>query len=235
MKEGREMTIMNEPLADAREMFAVHTMFCREYGLMPGLVREVTPGDGQRAALVADHVALMNLLLDFHHSGEDKHVWPRLRERCPGEYAALVEVMEEQHRTIHACRLRVTEAEQGWRGNAPADARDALADAIDQFLAALTGHLALEEEHIVPLIEGYITEAEWSVVGQEAAGTEVPPDKLPAIFGMLMYEGDPAAIDMIVSHMPVEVQPVIKDLASQAYAVYAEELYRTATPPRVSG
>jgi hypothetical protein len=228
------MTIVNEPLADPRAMFTIHTMFRREYGLMPGLVREVTPGDGQRAALVADHIALVNLVLDFHHSGEDKHVWPPLRKRCPDECAALVDLMEDQHHTIHTYLLRVTEAGQAWRVSASADARDALADAIDQFLAALTEHLVLEEERVVPLIGEYVTESEWGAVAQEE-GSEFPPDKILTVFGMLMYEGDPAAIDTIVTHMPVEVQPVIKDLGSQAYTAYATQLYGTATPPRVKG
>jgi hypothetical protein len=227
-----EAPMTNEPLADARDMFAVHTMFRREFGLMPGLVREVAPGDGQRAALVADHVVLVNQVLDFHHSGEDKHVWPRLRERCPDECVALVDTMEDQHHTIHAYLLRVNAAEQAWRGVASADDRDALAGAIDQFLAALTEHLALEEERVVPLIEQYITQSEWSLVAQEG-GQEFPPDKLPTIFGMVQYEGDPAVIDMIVSHMPAEVRPIIKDLGSQSYGAYAKELYGTATPPRI--
>ena len=71
-------------------------------------------------------------------------------------------------------------------------------------------------------------------VAQEQ-GAEVPPDKLPAVFGMFMYEGDPAAIDLAVADMPAEVQPVIRDLAPKAYAAYAQELYGTATPPRVRG
>ena len=76
--------MVDEPLADARDMFAVHTMFRREFGLMPGLVRAVAPGDKQRTMLVADHVALVSKVLDLHHSGEDKHIWPRLRERSTG-------------------------------------------------------------------------------------------------------------------------------------------------------
>ena len=227
-----ETTMTNEPLADARDMFTIHTMFRREFGLMPGLVREVAPGDGQRAALVADHVVFVSTVLDFHHSAEDKHVWPRLRERCPGDCAALVDVMEDQHHTIHGYLLQVTEAQQAWRDSPTADTRDALAHAVDQFLAALTEHLALEEERVVPLIGKHITQAEWDLVAQEG-GAEFPPDTLPTIFGMVQYEGDPEIIDMIVSQMPPEAQPVIKDVAAQAYAAYAKELYGTATPPRV--
>jgi hypothetical protein len=33
------VTTLNESLADPRDMFAPHTMFRREFGLMPGLVR----------------------------------------------------------------------------------------------------------------------------------------------------------------------------------------------------
>ena len=226
--------MVNEPLADASDMFMVHTMFRREFGLMPDLVRAVAAGDGERVALVAGHVDLVALTLDTHHSEEDKHVWPRLRERCHDECAALVDVMQDQHHTVHTYLLRVTEAAQAWRDSTSTDARDALADAIGPLLAALTEHLALEEERIVPLIEKYITEAEWSLVPQDAAAN-FPPDKLTVVFGMTIYEADPAVIDQTVAHMPAEARPVIKDLATQAYAAYAKELYGTSTPPRVTG
>ena len=104
------MTTINEPLADARDMFAVHTMFRREFRLMPGLIRAVTAGDTRRATLVADHVALVSGVLNAHHSAEDQHIWPLLRERCPEECAPLIEVMEDQHHAIHTRLLQATEA-----------------------------------------------------------------------------------------------------------------------------
>ncbi|HEY6497437.1 MAG TPA: hypothetical protein VIZ43_29515, partial [Trebonia sp.] len=64
------MTMTEEPLADARDMFAVHTMFRREFGLMPGLIRG-TAADTGRAAVVAAHVALVAEVLHLHHTGED--------------------------------------------------------------------------------------------------------------------------------------------------------------------
>ena len=228
------MTTPNEPLADARDMFAAHTMFRREFGLMPGLVRAVAVGDTQRSAQVADHIVVVSGVLNHHHSGEDKYIWPRLRERCPDDCAPLVDVMEDQHHAIHNGLLQVAQAGQAWRDSAAADARDALAGAIDRLLPVMNEHLALEEDRVVPLIEKFVTQAEYGRVAQEQ-GAEVPPDKLPAVFGMFMYEGDPAAIDLAVADMPAEVQPVIRDLAPKAYAAYAQELYGTATPPRVRG
>ena len=223
----------SEPLTDARDMFAVHTMFRREFGLMPDLVRGVRADDKQRVTVVADHLGLVSGVLHHHHSGEDKHVWPRLRERCPEEIASVVAVMEEQHEAIHKGYLQVEDALGAWRESASAEARDALAGVIDQLLPVLNEHLALEEEQVVPLIEKYITAAEYALVPQEG-NAATPQDKLPAIFGMIMYEGAPEVIDRIVSEMPAEVQPVIKDLATKAYAAYAKELYETATPPRVT-
>jgi hemerythrin-like domain-containing protein len=214
-------------------MFTAHTMFRREFGLMPGLVQAVTAGDTQRAALVADHVALVSDVLSEHHSGEDKYIWPHLRERCPEECALLVGVMEDQHYAIHAALLQVTEAARAWRDSASADARDALAGALGRLLPVTTEHLALEEERVVPLIEKHVTQAEYAHVAQGQAA-HIPPDKLPAAFGMIMYEADPAVIDMIVAELPAEIQPVIKPLATTAYAAYAKELYGTATPPRVT-
>ena len=228
------MTTVNEPLADARDMFAAHTMFRREFGLMPGLVRAVGAGDKQRSALVADHVAMVTGVLNHHHSGEDTYVWPRLRERCPEDCAALVDVMDDQHHATHNGLLRVAQAGQAWRDSASAEARHALAGAIERLLPVMNEHLALEEERVVPLIEKYVTQAEYAHVAQEQ-GVDVPPDKLPAVFGMFMYEADPAAIDLAVAEMPPEVQPVIRDLAPKAYAAYAEELYGTPAPPRVRG
>ena len=228
------MTTPNEPLADARDMFAAHTMFRREFGLMPGLVRPVAVGDTRRSALVADHIVVLSGVLNHHHSGEDKYIWPRLRERCPDDCAPLVDVMEDQHHAIHNGLLQVALAGQAWRDRGAADARDARAGAIDRLLPVMNEHLALEEDRVVPLIEKFVTQAEYGRVAQEQ-GAEVPPDKLPAVFGMFMYEGDPAAIDLAVADMPAEVQPVIRDLAPKAYAAYAQELYGTATPPRVRG
>jgi hemerythrin-like domain-containing protein len=228
------MTTVNEPLADARDMFAAHTMFRREFGLMPGLVRAVAAGDTQRSALVADHVAMVSSVLNHHHFGEDTYVWPRLRERCPDDCAGLVDVMEEQHHAIHTGLLQVAQAGEAWRDSAPADARHTLVGAIDRLLPVMTEHLALEEERVVPLIEKYVTQAEYGRLAQEPSA-EIPPDKLPVLFGMFMYEAEPAAIDLAVAEMPPEVRPVIRDLAPQAYAAYAEELYGTPAPPRVTG
>jgi hemerythrin-like domain-containing protein len=224
---------LSEPAADPRDMFAAHTMFRREFGLMPGLVRAVTPGDKPRATLVADHIALVSGVLSQHHAAEDRHIWPRLRERCPKECGPLVDVMEDQRHAIRSCLLQVSTALPPWRDSASARARGALAGAIDRLIPVITEHLALEEERVVPLIVKHITDAEYAAQAHEHAA-HIPPDKLLTVLGMIMYHGDRVVSDLILAEMPVEVQPTIKDLAVQAYAAYATDLYGTATPPRAT-
>jgi hypothetical protein len=142
--------------------------------------------------------------------------------------------MEDQHHAVRTRLLQVSKAMQPWRDSASARARGALAGAIDQLIAVITEHLALEKERVGPLIVKHITDAEYAVLAQEHAA-HIPPGKLPAVLGMIMYHGDPAVSDMILSQMPVEVRPAIKDLAARAYAAYATDLHGTATPPRATG
>ena len=77
--------------------------------------------------MVGDHVALMSRMLHLHHWGEDKHIWPLLRECGAGKVTQIVDVMEEQDERIHQEYLRVGEALAAWRGHAPAGGGDALA------------------------------------------------------------------------------------------------------------
>jgi hypothetical protein len=235
--EGRmtmtPVTTPGEPAADRRDLAAAHAMFRREFGLMPGLVRAVTPGDQPRATLVAGHIALVSGLLSQHHAAQDRHIWPRLRDRCPRECGPLASVIEDQRHAIDACLLQVSTALPPWRDSASARAAGALAGAIDRLTAAITEHLALAEERVVPLTAEHITDAEYAAWAQDQAA-DTPPDKLLTVFGMIMYHGDPAVSDTILAGMPVEVQPAIKDLAVQAYAAYAKDLYGTPTPSRAT-
>jgi hypothetical protein len=220
-----------ESVADARDMSVVHAMFRREFGLMPGLVRAVAAGDSARAALVAGHVALMSEGLAAHHQGEDDHIWPVLRERCPGECAPLITVMEDQHHVIHDRLAQVAKAARSWRPDASAGPRDVLAQAVEELLAITRDHLTLEEERVVPLIEKYLTQAEYLLAPQESQAA-LPPDKLLIGLGMALYGGSQDDVDAIVGHVPAQQRPTLTEQASSAYAAYAEKLYGTATPPR---
>jgi Hemerythrin HHE cation binding domain len=94
---------------DPFEMALVHSGFRRELHNAAGLVGGVSAGDSRRAAVVYEHIDFMMTAVHFHHSAEDRVVWPRLFARAPGRAAELTR-MEDAHRTIDdACeRVRAT-------------------------------------------------------------------------------------------------------------------------------
>lgn len=225
------MTNIDVPLADIRDMYAVHTVLRRELGLVSKLVGDVAEGDTQRSGVVGDHLDLMLGFLHTHHSGEDAHIWPRLLERAPREVEPVVHTMESQHHAIETAQAEIVERLKTWRGNPSADSSAALAVAVDRLNLLLNEHLDVEETVTLPIIAEHITAAEWNSMVQEG-GADVPPEQLPLMFGMMMYDGDPEVVQLAVDNMPPEIRPVVKDLAAQAYADYARVVYGTATPPR---
>jgi hemerythrin-like domain-containing protein len=224
--------MMNEPLADIRDMYMAHAMFRREFGLAPALVRDVADGDVQRAVVVADHLKVVDNSLHHHHAAEDAHLWPRLAERAGAEAGPVVRVMEEQHGAIGALLDEARAGLAQWRGSAGAVQGEAIAGTLGRLHEHLVEHLAVEEDSALPLIEKNITAAEWGQMIAESAG-DVAPEQIPLIFGMMAYEADPGTVRDIIAQLPPEVSGVIGDLASQSYAAHAQQLYGTATPARI--
>ncbi|MFC9083558.1 hemerythrin domain-containing protein [Streptomyces sp. NPDC057062] len=224
--------MVDEPLADVRDMYMAHTMFRREIGLAPALVRDVADGDVERAAIVADHFKVVDNSLHHHHVAEDIHLWPRLTERAGAQVAPVVKAMEDQHTTIGALLDEARSRMEAWRDTADATEGELLATSLSRLHAHLVEHLALEEDLALPLIEKHITAAEWGRMIADGAG-DVTPDQIPLIFGMMAYEADPRTVRDIIAQMPPEVAAMIGDLAPKSYAAHAELVYCTPTPARI--
>jgi hypothetical protein len=101
----QEATMSIEPLADVRDMYMAHTMFRREIGLAPALIRDVADGDFERAAIVAEHLDIVETILDHHHRCEDGHLWERLIDRAGPDV--------EEERAIPLIEKHITAAEWG--------------------------------------------------------------------------------------------------------------------------
>lgn len=220
-----------EPMADMREMYLAHSMFRREFGLLPALISGVGAADAKRAGVVAQHFELIHSSLHHHHEGEDRFVWPVLTARVPRVATPIVATMEAQHAGLDKVLADLTSGLGEWRSTADPVSGAALAEAAARLSALLAGHLAAEEEQAVPLIERYVTAAEW---GQAVAAgaADVKPDELPLALGMMIYEGDPELIREIVGHMPPEIRPVIADLAAGQFAAYCERVHGTPAPAK---
>jgi hypothetical protein len=222
----------NEPLADVRDMYMAHIMFRREIGLAADLVRAAA-GDVERAAVVADHLTLVDSVLEHHHQGEDKHIWPKLLDRA-GDAGPIVQVMEEQHGAIDKLVDELRGELARWRVTADPALGTALADTVQELHTRLVEHLATEEAQALPLIERHVTAAEWAAMIADGA-QDVPPEQMALMFGLMAYEADPDTVRDIIATLPPEVGSVIGDASAQAFAAYAQRVHGTATPARIGG
>jgi hemerythrin-like domain-containing protein len=221
----------SEPYADVREMYMAHTMFRREFGLLPALISGVRAGDTARARVVAEHFDLIHTVLYHHHHAEDAYLWPRLLSRAPEPAAPVVATMEAQHGELDKVIDDLTAGLRDWRAGADPARGTALAEAAARLAGLLAEHLAAEEERALPLIARYVTAPEWGEM-VAAGAADVAPEQIPLIFGLMMYEGDPEVIGEAVSHMPPEVAAVMPGLAADAFARHAEFVHGTVSPAK---
>ncbi|MEU7614216.1 hemerythrin domain-containing protein [Micromonospora sp. NPDC049204] len=219
-----------ESMADVRDMYMAHTVFRREFGLLPQLVRDVRPGDVGRAEVVGAHAEMLCHTLHLHHEGEDLLLWPRLLARGGAEAAAIVPTMEAQHHAIEEAHAAVVALLPGWRRTGHGG--DHLADAFEHLRTALTEHMAMEESEILPLAERHVTAAEWMELGEHGMG-KTPKKRLPLAFGLAMYEGDPEVIKAVLAHAPLPARLLMPIIAPRLFAAHAKRVHGTATPPRI--
>ena len=219
------------PMADVGEMYLVHTMLRREFSLLPGLIRGADRNDARRRALIGAHTQLLCQILHAHHEGEDLVLWPLLRERAAVEATQIVAIMEVQHDAIAAVhdeavrRLGVF-CRSGRDG-------EGLAAVLDDLVRVLTDHTAFEEKAVLPLAEKYVTAAEWKQMGQHGMNT-FQKRLLPLAFGMLMYEGEPAAMQRTLANVPLPARILLPIIAPRAFSRHAQRVFGTATPPKAT-
>ena len=110
-----------------------------------------------------------------------------------------------------------------------AERRDALVEALDTVHHLLAVHLDAEERTLLPLAAAYLTEDEWRAVGAAGAAA-IPKPKLPLVFGMFSYEGDPEVLATMLQHAPALPRLVVPVLAPRLYARHAAQVYGTSRP-----
>jgi iron-sulfur cluster repair protein YtfE (RIC family) len=198
---GRTQT---DILTDVSDMAVVHRAFRREFGLLPGLVRRVAPGDTARAAVLAAHARLLLTSLHLHHTSEDELLWPKLLDRCPPD-AELVERMEAQHEAVAAAIDRLGPALDRFEAEARPAVAEEVATAVEQMGAALVEHLDEEERHILPIAARHVTQAEWDQLGDHSLAGMDRRD-LPILMGAVAEEATPEEAAHLLAKLPLPVR-----------------------------
>ncbi len=218
-----------QTLLDTREMGVVHSFFRRELRLAGGLVRGVDAGDTRRAAVVADHLELVERTLHHHHTTEDELLWPLLLDRVPDELAPIVHLMESQHEQVDSLLGLIAERRGPWQQTADPQSGNELGALYDRLHTGLVEHLDAEESELLPLAARCVTKAEWDRLG-ETARREGRRSEAMLVLGMLQHDGDPEVVAMMLSSAPAPLRAVVPRLARRAFRKHALKVHGTATP-----
>ncbi len=101
--------------------------------------------------------------LHMHHSGEDRGLWPLVRELNPVA-GPLLDAMDADHARIAAEIERVTATATEYRAD-PA-AREDLSRSLDALAQVLLPHLLREEDDMMPVVARTLTQRQWDDVEQ---------------------------------------------------------------------
>ncbi|GGS09843.1 hypothetical protein GCM10010269_56160 [Streptomyces humidus] len=226
-------TATDVPMADVRDMYVAHTVFRREFGLAPGLIRGVSDGDTTRSKIVAAHLDIVLGMLLTHHEGEDLLVWPRLLERVTEEIAPMVHLMEEHHGRMHTLCDELIAQLKSWRSNASSAEGETVATTCERLNEVLFEHMGLEEKKILPLAAKYITAKEWHEFSEHALA-ETPKKNLPLGLGLALYEGDPEVMKGVLKGAPLPVRLIMPVISRRLFRSHAKKVHGTPTPPPAS-
>ena len=207
---------------DVREMVVVHRAFRREFSATAEMIRRTPDGDTRRAEVVADHLRLCLAGLHMHHTGEDVILWPLLLERAAPS-TGLVETMQAQHHGVDAHTEAIIPALAAWEATPTKVQREQLARLVEQFTAALTEHLDLEEREILPLAARHLSVDEWNSLGQHGQEAMSASQK-PIMFGLLLEDVDDSERALMLGTLPPPVRLLVRTVGAWQFARYVKRL-----------
>jgi hemerythrin-like domain-containing protein len=194
-------------------MYVMHRAFRRDLDALAAVVPTVDVGDRARWRVLGRRFGLFARFLHKHHSGEDAHLWPLLRER--GADPEVLDRLEAEHAGIDplltSCSAALADLAAG-RGDTAT--RQRLEDAATGLRDALGAHLAHEERDGMALVQRHLTPADWARLDEVFAREYGPRDVV-------------SALGWVASAVPPEVLSRLLD-SQRAMAAVARLLGRRA-------
>jgi hypothetical protein len=197
----------------------VHRTFREEFA---ALAREAAEGAGrEREPALEDQLGLMLRVLHEHHTGEDTMIWPLVRSRAP-ESAAVLDAMEAEHEELDPLIERAGDS------RVPLSERADVLAALSERLAA---HLDREEREALPLVERYLTAAEFTAIDKtqmKALGRD-----LPDLAGAVLWHATPRERELALALAPAILGIMWKLSWRRRYARRADRTYGRPAGGRV--
>ncbi len=205
------------PRPDVSDMYAVHGVFRDTLGAAPELVGGIEPGDTERTALIANYYENILSFLEAHHDGEEKLVFPLLRERCASE--DVVGRMTEEHREALRLLEEARHTLEAWP-TGDATTQKAALDSLLALNSQLVEHLDEEEELVLPLAAENLSAEEWGALpGHGMANFH--GDKIWLILGLIRERMSDAQRAAMLEHMPPPALEMWSGFGEQAFNDYS--------------
>lgn len=207
-------SVPGAPRPDVTDMFAVHNALRGSLGAGPQLVRSVEASDTARVEMISNLFDNILAFLHAHHDGEEKLVFPLLRERCPGQ-TDLFDRMAAQHADVVGLIDESEGALRAWSGG-NAQAQELSAAVLGELVARLEEHLGEEERMVLPLCGENLSLEEWGALPGHALGS-FTGDKVWLILGLIRDQMSQAQRDEMLAHMPPPAVDMWTSMGEQAY------------------
>jgi iron-sulfur cluster repair protein YtfE (RIC family) len=198
--------------ADLTVMLAAHDAFRRDLVSLARAAGAADRADPQRREQVGRGWQVFKRQLHFHHTGEDRLIWPRLAGRLAHSESAMstLQAMEDEHALVDPLLDAVDTAFADPAG-------DRLAGTVDELVTTLHSHLAHEERDALPLIGTALTAAEWRGVGLRL-GRQNGLSGSSEFFAW-MLDGVPAdEVNAVLAELPVPLRLVYRAAWRPRYA-----------------
>ena len=198
--------------ADLTVMIAAHDAFRRDLTSLARAAAAAERADPARRERVGRGWEVFKRQLHFHHTGEDRHIWPRLGERLAHSESAMstLQAMEEEHSQVDPLLDAVETAFAD-----PAGGR--LADTVGELATNLHTHLAHEVRDALPLIGTALTAAEWRGVGRRL-GFENGLSGSAEFFAWILDGATDAQTAEVLGTMPLPLRLVYRVAWKPRYA-----------------
>jgi hypothetical protein len=201
--------------ADLTVMLAAHDAFRRDLISLARAATAADRADPDRRERVGRGWEVFKRQLHFHHTGEDRLIWPTLAERLAHSESAMstLQAMEQEHALVDPLLDAVDAAFADPAG-------DQLAGTVDELVTTLHGHLGHEERDALPLIGTALTAAEWRAVGRRL-GRENGVSGGSEFFAW-MLDGVPAdEVTAVLAGLPLPLRLVYRAAWRPRYAKVA--------------
>jgi len=131
-----------------------------------------TPDFGALRALLfyADEVPA-----HWHHAKENKHLFPRVRERCPA-LRPVLDRLEAEHARGELAIRQLERALLAFEVMGESR-REPFEKAAEGFVRQYLGHMEVEENYVIPVALGCLTEDDWKQLDQAFASSGDPVEQ----------------------------------------------------------